>query len=220
MDVGPALKAAVPSNVTVPSASSAAGPLTTGTQLSAPQVVVASGQSGNLNQDAPKPAPRRSLDDVTERRVMIDEDTREIVMQSIDSRTNSVVSQSPDKAILGLRAYFDRLVENTTAKAGASRTDASTTKCRLSLVEPGQAFPVAGSNDRHYAQNGCLSRHCDRRVPERPGALTPGTCKWEMSAYESSGECLCAHGNDGPVRPRNGILRSSERSGPASGHYG
>jgi hypothetical protein len=125
MDVGPALKATVPSNVTVPSASSTAGPLITGTQLSAAQVVVASGQSGGLGRDAPKAAPQRSLDDVTERRVTIDEDTREIVMQSIDSRTNSVVSQSPDKAILGLRAYFDRLVENTAAKAVATRTDPS-----------------------------------------------------------------------------------------------
>jgi hypothetical protein len=123
MDVGPALKAAVPSNVIVPSATSAAGPLTTGTQLSASQVVVASGQSGNLDQDAPQPAPQRSLDDVTERRVTIDEDTREIVMQSVDSRTNTVLSQSPDKAILGLRAYFDRLVGNTATKAGATRTD-------------------------------------------------------------------------------------------------
>lgn len=124
MDVGAAPKAAVPSStVTLPAAISATGPLNPGTQLAAAQVVVAAGASPELNRDL----PQRSLDDVTERRVTIDEDTREIVLQSIDSRTNAVVSQAPDKAILGLRAYFDRLVENTATKAGATGTGAAGT---------------------------------------------------------------------------------------------
>lgn len=116
MDMGAVPKGAVPSSAAIiPVATSATGPLNPGTQLAAAQVVVASGEPVKLDHGP----PQRSLDDVTERRVTIDEDTRELVMQSVDARTNVVMSQAPDKAILGLRAYFDRLVENTATKAGA-----------------------------------------------------------------------------------------------------
>jgi hypothetical protein len=124
MDVGAVPKGAVPSSTAViPVATSATGPLNPGTQLSAAQVVVASGEPAKLDGGP----PQRSLDDVTERRVTIDEDTRELVMQSVDARTNVVMSQAPDKAILGLRAYFDRLVENTAIKAGAPGTGVAAT---------------------------------------------------------------------------------------------
>jgi hypothetical protein len=124
MDVGSVPKAAVPSSsVVVPAVNSALGSLNPGTELSAGRVVLATGAGGGLDRDAPKPALSRSLSDVTERRVTIDADTREIVRQSIDSRTNQVVSQAPDKAILGLRAYFDRLAENTATKPGSTHDD-------------------------------------------------------------------------------------------------
>lgn len=43
----------------------------------------------------------------SERRVVIDPDTQQLVTETIDAGTREVVAQTPDRAILGLRAYID-----------------------------------------------------------------------------------------------------------------
>lgn len=46
-----------------------------------------------------------------DRRVIIDPDTQEIVLQSVDDVTQSVVRQYPDQAMLRRKAYFVKLDE-------------------------------------------------------------------------------------------------------------
>lgn len=53
-----------------------------------------------------------------DRRVTIDPGTQAIVHQTLDARTHEVVDQLPDQAMLGLRAYFERLAENSAGAAG------------------------------------------------------------------------------------------------------
>jgi hypothetical protein len=92
-----------------------------GTELPANQVVLAAEEA----RSADRAAARRSrfgltLDDVTERQVSIDAETQAIVHRNIDARTGEVVSQVPDRALLGMRAYIDRLSENRAEAANAA----------------------------------------------------------------------------------------------------
>jgi hypothetical protein len=56
-----------------------------------------------------------TLSEVTERQVTIDPETQELVHQSIDARSGEVVVQYPDRSLLGMRAYIDRLGEKQKA---------------------------------------------------------------------------------------------------------
>ncbi len=57
-----------------------------------------------------------------DRRVIIDPDTQDIVFQSVDDVTQSVVRQYPDQAMLRRKAYFVKLDEHqrTTAETETS----------------------------------------------------------------------------------------------------
>ena len=46
------------------------------------------------------------------------------VRQTIDTRTRQVVDQLPDRAMLGLRAYFERIAENSGLQSGGGDTHA------------------------------------------------------------------------------------------------
>jgi len=90
-----------------------------GTELPAHLVVVAANEGEGLDVTTQRRTRRAlTLSDVTERQVTIDPETREIVHQSIDARSGEVVAQYPDRALLGMRAYIDRISERHVDKAG------------------------------------------------------------------------------------------------------
>lgn len=125
MDLGPAPKvASVPASAPVTAVTSQIGSISPGTEMAASRVVLSTGESVESGLGKrPSPQKPASADALTERRVTIDAGTHEIVQQSIDARSNLVVSQFPDQARLGLRAYFERMAENSTAKSMASAND-------------------------------------------------------------------------------------------------
>lgn len=115
MDVAPVLKIpGLAGNLTAQVGTSQKPP---GTELPAHQAVLAANEAQSL--DALRRRRTLSLSDVTERQVTIDPETREIVHQSIDARSGDVVAQYPDRALLGMRAYIDRLSDRQAEKADA-----------------------------------------------------------------------------------------------------
>jgi hypothetical protein len=95
---------------------------TPGTELPAHLVVIAANEAEGLDGAAQRRNRRAlTLSDVTERQVTIDPETREIVRQSIDARSGEVVAQYPDRALLGMRAYIDRISERQGEKAGTAQ---------------------------------------------------------------------------------------------------
>lgn len=54
---------------------------------------------------------QRNASDVIERRLVIDPQTRAVVLQKKNSETGEVISQLPDEALLKLRAYSRELAE-------------------------------------------------------------------------------------------------------------
>jgi hypothetical protein len=119
MDLGPALKVAPPpATAPPPVVISTVGEVAPQTELAPSRVVLAAGTKDGAG--LPSGDPRSSGQDVTDRRVTIDADTHEIVRQSVDARTNQVVEQYPDRAILALRAYFDRMSDNAAVKLAAA----------------------------------------------------------------------------------------------------
>jgi hypothetical protein len=122
MDVAPVLK--IPGLAGNLTTQVGTGQKLPGTELPADQVVVAAIEAESLDGTTPRRARRAlSLSDVTERQVTIDPETREIVHQSIDTRSGEVVAQYPDRALLGMRAYFDRLAEQRAAKASTVQAE-------------------------------------------------------------------------------------------------
>ncbi|KRE00235.1 hypothetical protein ASE63_09130 [Bosea sp. Root381] len=59
---------------------------------------------------------RHSLDDVVERRTIIDPQTRAVVTQKRNTETGETVSQLPDETLLKLRAYSRALSEKAQAQ--------------------------------------------------------------------------------------------------------
>ena len=118
MDVAPVLK--IPGLAGNLTAQVGTGQKLPGTELPAYQVVVAATEAESLDGTTARRARRSlSLSDVTERQVMIDPETHEIVHRWIDARSGEVVAQYPDRALLGMRAYIDRLSEKRAEKADA-----------------------------------------------------------------------------------------------------
>jgi hypothetical protein len=124
MDVAPVLKIpGLAANMTVPVGIPQKLP---GTELPAHQVVVAASEAEALDGTTQRRTRRAlTLSEVTERQVTIDPETHELVHQSIDTRSGDVVVQYPDRALLGMRAYIDRLSERKPEKAGAAPGRAS-----------------------------------------------------------------------------------------------
>ena len=92
-----------------------------GTELPAHLVVIAANEAEGLDGTTQRRNRRAlTLSDVTERQVTIDPETREIVHQSIDARSGEVVAQYPDRALLGMRAYIDRIADKQGEKAGSA----------------------------------------------------------------------------------------------------
>lgn len=102
----------------LPAASSMTGPLRPGTALPAAAVVQGIGSAAPAEE-----ARGRLSSEVSERRVSVDEGTREFVVQTIDARTKEVLGQTPDRSLLALRAYFDRLADASAARAGSQGGD-------------------------------------------------------------------------------------------------
>jgi hypothetical protein len=73
------------------------------TELPASQSVTATSASAGARND-PQPA-----DDSVSRQAFIDQAAASIVYQVVDTRTNQVVEQFPDEAVLRRRAYFHTL---------------------------------------------------------------------------------------------------------------
>jgi uncharacterized FlaG/YvyC family protein len=71
---------------------------------------------------APAPAPRtiakrvRTTDETIERKLIIDPQTRAIVLQKKDPQTGETISQLPDETLLKLRAYSRELNERAEAE--------------------------------------------------------------------------------------------------------
>jgi len=74
-------------------------------------------------------AARRNLDeqheqadarDITERRLVIDQTTRSIVLQKKDPDTGETIEQLPDETMLKLRAFSRNLIEQARESAAAS----------------------------------------------------------------------------------------------------
>lgn len=58
-----------------------------------------------------------------ERRVIIDPDTQEIVFQSVDDVTQSVVRQYPDQAMLRRKAYYVKLDEQKSTETETAQLE-------------------------------------------------------------------------------------------------
>lgn len=125
MDVVPVLKIpGLAANMTAPVGTPQRLP---GTELPAHQVVVAATEAEALDGTTPRRTRRAlTLSEVTDRQVTIDPETREIVHLSIDTRSGEVVTQYPDRALLGMRAYIDRLTDKQAEKAEPGPAPGST----------------------------------------------------------------------------------------------
>jgi hypothetical protein len=73
------------------------------TELPAPQSVTAADASARARNDSETANPSVS------RQVIVDQAAASIVYQVVDNRTNTVVQQFPDEAVLRRRAYFHTL---------------------------------------------------------------------------------------------------------------
>jgi hypothetical protein len=73
------------------------------TELPARQSVTAASSSTDVRNDP------QSVSDSISRQAFIDQAAASIVYQVVDSRTNQVVQQFPDEAVLRRRAYFHTL---------------------------------------------------------------------------------------------------------------
>jgi len=88
--------------VVQPPSSEAAGNAVV-TELPASQSVTVADASAALRNDSP------SASDFVSHQAFIDRAAASIVYQVVDSRTNAVVEQFPDEAVLRRRAYFHTL---------------------------------------------------------------------------------------------------------------
>ena len=88
--------------VVQPPSSEAAGNAVA-TELPASQSVTVADASAALRNDSP------SASDFVSHQAFIDRAAASIVYQVVDSRTNAVVEQFPDEAVLRRRAYFHTL---------------------------------------------------------------------------------------------------------------
>jgi hypothetical protein len=82
---------------------SAAASSAVSTELPASQSVSAADASAGVRNDAP------ATNDAVLRQAFIDQAAASIVYQVIDDRTDAVVQQFPDEAVLRRRAYFHSL---------------------------------------------------------------------------------------------------------------
>ena len=71
-------------------------------QLETPQPVTHAASTSTKTSEAPPVTP-------TSRRTTLDQSTGEFVLQVIDDHTGQKISQSPDEAILRIRAYARQL---------------------------------------------------------------------------------------------------------------
>lgn len=74
------------------------------TELPASQSVTAVDAGGAVRNDTPA-----ALNDYVSHQAFIDQAAASIVYQIVDNRTNAVVAQYPDEAVLRRRAYFHTL---------------------------------------------------------------------------------------------------------------
>lgn len=88
------------------------------TQLPASQSVTVTDASVNVRNDTPQAASGQ-----LSQQVFLDRDAGAIVYQLVDSRTNLVVRQFPDEALLRRRAYFHTMDVTTAERAVAPVTD-------------------------------------------------------------------------------------------------
>ena len=91
--------------IAVPSVSSVGTAIndTVKTELRAPLTVTAVDATSYTRNDP------RALGGGTSRQIVIDQASESFVYQTVDKRTNEVISQFPDDAILRRRAYFEAL---------------------------------------------------------------------------------------------------------------
>ena len=71
----------------------------------------ANGERRALINDQNGRAANRTVDETVERKLIIDPQTRAIVLQKKDRETGETVSQLPDETLLKLRAYSRELTE-------------------------------------------------------------------------------------------------------------
>ncbi|MDJ1158461.1 hypothetical protein QNA08_09465 [Chelatococcus sp. SYSU_G07232] len=86
-----------------------AGAVKTDLAANAAVVQAAGTEAGRFEagrQAANRAAREAALRDTIERHLVIDPETREIVLQVVETRTGRLVNQIPDAAILRLRAYL------------------------------------------------------------------------------------------------------------------
>jgi hypothetical protein len=94
------------------------------TTLAASKSVVAAPDSSRTAGYDPgrMPAPQPSQPEVT-RQVVLDPQTREVIYRVIDVRTGQVARQTPDAALLRLRAYIKALAKGENPIMAESATD-------------------------------------------------------------------------------------------------
>ncbi|WP_293798271.1 hypothetical protein [uncultured Bosea sp.] len=79
----------------------------------------ANGERRAQANDQNNRAATRTADDTVERKLIIDPQTRAIVLQKKDPHTGETISQLPDEVLLKLRAYSRELTERARESAEA-----------------------------------------------------------------------------------------------------
>uniref|UniRef100_A0A9E8CRT1 Flagellar protein FlaG n=1 Tax=Bosea sp. NBC_00436 TaxID=2969620 RepID=A0A9E8CRT1_9HYPH len=79
----------------------------------------ANGERRAQANDQNNRAAARTADDTVERKLIIDPQTRAIVLQKKDPHTGETISQLPDEVLLKLRAYSRELTERARESAEA-----------------------------------------------------------------------------------------------------
>jgi hypothetical protein len=102
---------------TRPAAAATAGAAPT--ELPAGQTVKPAPQSTPIRNDTPQPASS----DYDIRSVSIDSQTREVIFRLIDSRTNQVISEIPDRMLLRNRAYSRAIANGATPFQATAQAD-------------------------------------------------------------------------------------------------
>lgn len=88
------------------------------TQLPGRQSVTAADASAGIRNDSPQPGS-----DIVSHQAFFDREAASIVFQAIDEKTDEVVDQYPDEAVLRRRAYFHALDLAKSAGQRAIPTD-------------------------------------------------------------------------------------------------